>query len=414
MVPWFNGESGIGGLQSDIAESGAFFLNERVCVGCSREFHARVDGVRLQATPMERRAFAFVCIDHSTTSRHRPMRRIPCVCDGVPTADSLLGPVAGPFALSALAKNCPDEPEAAAIAWTMSPVSEFYADRCVLVTGATGFLGKVLVEKLLWSASDIGTIYLIVRPQNGLDSKQRLDKMLQSNLFDRVRSKYPDRFNKLVAIDGNLMEPELALNQPDMHRLCDDVSVVFHCAATVKFDEALRISVEMNVLGTQRLIALCHKMRNLVSVVHASTAYANCDRPRIVESVYPPPVQPSKLIDAMEWMNDDMIKSLTPHLLGRRPNTYTLTKALAEVQLVEDSGHLPVVIVRPSIIGAVWKEPIPGWMDNLNGATGIFAAVGKGVLTNMCGSTSATADIIPVDIVSNLLIVAAWQRAVNK
>lgn len=70
--------------------------------------------------------------------------------------------------------------------------------------------------------------------------------------------------NKLVAIDGNLMEPELALSQPDMHRLCDDVSVVFHCAATVKFDEALRISVEMNVLGTQRLIALCHKMRNLV------------------------------------------------------------------------------------------------------------------------------------------------------
>ena len=77
------------------------------------------------------------------------------------------------------------------------------------------------------------------------------------------------------------------------------------------------------------------------------------------------------------WMNDDMIKSLTPHLLGRRPNTYTLTKALAEVQLVEDSGHLPVVIVRPSIIGAVWKEPIPGWMDNLNGATGIFAAVSR-------------------------------------
>ena len=49
-----------------------------------------------------------------------------------------------------------------------------------------------------------------------------------------------------------------------MHRLCDDVSVVFHCAATVKFDEQLRISVEMNVLGTQRLIALCHKMPKLV------------------------------------------------------------------------------------------------------------------------------------------------------
>jgi fatty acyl-CoA reductase len=64
----------------------------------------------------------------------------------------------------------------------MSPVSEFFADRCVLVTGASGFLGKVLVEKLLWSATDIGTLYLIIRPQNGLDSKQRLDKLLQSNV----------------------------------------------------------------------------------------------------------------------------------------------------------------------------------------------------------------------------------------
>ena len=106
---------------------------------------------------------------------------------------------------------------------------------------------------------------------------------------------------------------------------------------------------------------------------------------------FPPPVQPSKLIDALEsvhsktfihwivfiyrWMNDDMIEALTPHLLGRRPNTYTLTKALAEVQLVEDGAHLPIVIVRPSIIGAVWKEPIPGWTDNFNGPTGIFAAV---------------------------------------
>ncbi len=65
----------------------------------------------------------------------------------------------------------------------MAPsVADFFADRCVLVTGASGFLGKVLVEKLLWSIPNIGTVYLVIRPQNGLDPKQRLDKLLQSNV----------------------------------------------------------------------------------------------------------------------------------------------------------------------------------------------------------------------------------------
>ncbi|KIH42352.1 NAD-binding protein [Ancylostoma duodenale] len=110
-------------------------------------------------------------------------------------------------------------------------------------------------------------------------------------------------------------------------------------------------------------------------------------------------------------MDNDMIALITPKLLGNRPNTYTLTKALAETQLVEDAKQLPVIIIRPSIVGAMWKDPLPGWTDNINGPTGIFAAVGKGVLTNMCGSVHSKADIIPVDIVANMIIVAAAHRA---
>lgn len=43
---------------------------------------------------------------------------------------------------------------------------------------------------------------------------------------------------------------------------------------------------------------------------------------------------------------------------------------------MEDARRLPVIIVRPSIIGAMWRDPLPGWTDNYNGPTGIFAAVG--------------------------------------
>lgn len=132
------------------------------------------------------------------------------------------------------------------------------------------------------------------------------------------------------------------------------------------------------------------------------------------EIIYTPPIQPKQMISAIEWMDDATLKELTPKLLGKRPNTYTLTKALAETQLVDDAKDLPIIIIRPSIIGSIWREPLPGWTDNVNGATGIFAGVGKGVLTNMCGSNKSKADIIPVDIVSNMLIVAAAHRAQTK
>ncbi|KAH7724479.1 male sterility protein [Aphelenchoides avenae] len=294
---------------------------------------------------------------------------------------------------------------------TGSRVADTFADRSIFVTGASGFLGKVLVEKLLYSVPDIKKIYVLIRPLKGHSPRDRLDKLLQVPIFDRIRQRDESAFKKLIPVAGDLMEEELGLSQADTQLLCDDVSIVFHCAATVKFDEALRVSVKMNVVGTRRLIALCHKMPKLISVVHTSTAYANCNLQETEERVYPPPVSPEKLIEATEWMSDEMLDALEPKLLCKRPNTYTFAKALAESQLIEDAKDLPVIIVRPSIIGAMWKEPLPGWTDNFNGPTGLIAAVGKGLLTNMCGSVKSKADIIPVDIVSNALIVAASHRA---
>lgn len=45
------------------------------------------------------------------------------------------------------------------------------------------------------------------------------------------------------------------------------VNVVFHSAATVKFDEKLKLSVTINMLGTQRLIELCKRMDKLEALV---------------------------------------------------------------------------------------------------------------------------------------------------
>lgn len=68
----------------------------------------------------------------------------------------------------------------------------------------------------------------------------------------------------MVPIQGDIMLPGLGVGAQDAATLISRVSVVFHAAATVKFDEALKLSLQMNVLGTKRLVELCHKMERLV------------------------------------------------------------------------------------------------------------------------------------------------------
>lgn len=104
--------------------------------------------------------------------------------------------------------------------------------------------------------------------------------------------------------------------------------------------------------------------------VHVSTAYCNCDRSQVKEVIYPPPIGPDQIVSLVEALDEDLVDSLTPKLVGNRPNTYTFTKALAECWLQDNKGDLPLVIVRPSIVISSMGGPLTGWVDNWNGPTG--------------------------------------------
>nr|CAD7196231.1 unnamed protein product [Timema douglasi] len=295
-----------------------------------------------------------------------------------------------------------------------TPVNQFYQDRAILVTGGTGFMGKVLVEKLLRSCPGIRNIYLLIRPKRGKDVSSRMSDLLQAPLFNNIRKDQPQALNKIIPIPGDIMQPELGISQFDQNILIREVSVVFHSAATVKFDEMLKQSVNINMLGTKRLVQLCHRILGLEALIHVSTAYCNCDRPEVDEVIYSPPYDPEHIIQCMEWMDDDLVNTVTPKLIGNRPNTYTFTKALAESMLMKECGNLPVAIVRPSIVLSSAREPLAGWIDNWNGPSGIIGATSKGIFRTILCDPNKVADLIPVDFVVNLLVCAAWKTATTR
>lgn len=120
----------------------------------------------------------------------------------------------------------------------------------ILITGATGFVGKVLVEKILRDVPEIGKLFLLIRN----NAKERLESdILSSRVFDRLREERSDflqySLSKLVPISGDVLDNGLGLQEKDYRRIVEEVNIVVHCAATVDFKERLDDAVRKNVLG---------------------------------------------------------------------------------------------------------------------------------------------------------------------
>jgi fatty acyl-CoA reductase len=60
----------------------------------------------------------------------------------------------------------------------MMGIKTFYRGQNIFITGGTGFMGKVLIEKLLRSCPDIKNIYVLIRHRKGYDITTRVNDML--------------------------------------------------------------------------------------------------------------------------------------------------------------------------------------------------------------------------------------------
>ncbi|XP_028037923.1 putative fatty acyl-CoA reductase CG5065 [Bombyx mandarina] len=290
-----------------------------------------------------------------------------------------------------------------------SQINEWYKGRKVLITGSSGLMGKVLIEKLLYSVPDIGCVYALVRSKRGKSPESRIEDMWKLPLFTRIREEKPHVMKKLVAVPGDIICDKLGIEQTKLEQIYNEVSVVFHFAASLRLEAPLKEGLEMNTKGTMRVLELSKNIKNLVAFVHLSTAFCYPDYERLAEKVHDPPTDPENVLQAASWLTEQQLNILAPSIYKKHPNSYTYSKRLAEALVKESYPQLPAVVVRPSIVTPAYKEPIAGWVDNLNGPIGLMVGAGKGVIRSMHCYGHYHAEVIPIDIAINAIIVISYK-----
>uniref|UniRef100_A0A0A9YXW9 Fatty acyl-CoA reductase n=1 Tax=Lygus hesperus TaxID=30085 RepID=A0A0A9YXW9_LYGHE len=289
-------------------------------------------------------------------------------------------------------------------------VAEWMEGKDILITGATGFMGKVLVEKLLRCCPNLNRLYLVVRNKRGFDPEERIKEFTRNALFSVLLEKNPNAFDKLTVISGDMSELGCGISEKNLKMLQENISIVFHIAATVRFNHPLSVALKMNTRGTYELIKIAKQMKKLEVFEYVSTTYSNANLDgRIEEKVYPSHLDWKVLLRLVDT-DGDVLDLLLHKLIWTQPNTYTLSKSLAENIIQEASKEIPAVIIRPSVVISSLYEPIPGWTDNLNGFVGVTTGCTKGVIRVFKACPTAALDFVPVDVSINGLVAAAWSK----
>lgn len=343
---------------------------------------------------------------------------------------------------------------------------EALAGRRIAITGATGFLGTALTERVLRCLP--GTeLVVVVRPgRRGAQGRVERD-VLRNNCFDRLRRELGDRFadeaaRRIIPLAGDVTIDGLGMDAAS-REILSSCSTVVHSAATVNFDAPLDAAVEVNLLGPSRVAAVLQQeagARPLPHLVAVSTAYvAGMRRGPAAETLLPDtpfatrapwrdeveaarrarsdaeaasrdPKQLARLRAAAraqlgaagvpllaerteklraDWAEDRMVEmgKARAQALGW-PDAYAYSKALGEWALLEGRGDLPVTLVRPSIIEAALSQPYPGWIRGFRMADPIIISYARGLLREFPGIPEGVIDVIPVDlVVAAILAVAA-------
>jgi thioester reductase-like protein len=223
----------------------------------------------------------------------------------------------------------------------------------VLLTGATGFVGKEILHRFL-------------------DRGRRVFALVRARDDDAAAGRLP-RHARLTPVAGDIEQPRLGLPEPKAARLAEEVTTVLHCAASVSFDLSLEDSRRVNVDGTREVLELAERLPRLDRLSYISTAYVAGE--------------PRRLFREHELD------------VGQRfRNAYERSKFEAEQMVRERAGGLPLQVLRPSIVVG---DSRTGRTSSFNVLYGPLKAIARGAVPAIPARRSSPVDIVPVDYVAD-------------
>jgi long-chain acyl-CoA synthetase len=330
----------------------------------------------------------------------------------------------------------------------------------VMLIGVTGFIGKVWLANTLLDLPDIGRIYLLIRRQKSNPAQKRFQKLIEDSpvfdpLYERHGSKLLQFINdKVQVVEGDVTEPGLGLDPEVAASLRSNLDLIINSSGLTDFNPDLRDALSTNVDAAVHILEFIRQCDH-AGLLHLSTCYvAGARDGRVLETVRPDYTPASvagfdaerewhalhKLVQETEqraegpevtdelrrqamgkehaakdlqgaaldnqvrknrvrWLRNELTEA------GKRrakelgwPNTYTLTKSLAESLLVKTGSGLPIAIVRPAIVESSTAQPFGGWNEGINTSASLSYLLGT-IFRQLPSNERKRLDIIPVDAV---------------
>ncbi|KAH8655011.1 male sterility protein-domain-containing protein [Tricladium varicosporioides] len=198
----------------------------------------------------------------------------------------------------------------------------------IFLTGATGFLGKVVLSELLRQSIDLAIIKIIVliRTKDKKSAKARfLRELYKSPCFSDLSLGWP----KLVqVVEGDVVEERCDIGEEEYEEMCKAITHVIHCAGSNKVSLPMNKSVNINVDGTINVFELARSCPELKQLVVTSSAYASPNKGKpIREEFVPLPLTAKEMMMVVEGgrMGEEKLLMSTGH-----GHSFGLSKCMAE------------------------------------------------------------------------------------
>ena len=303
---------------------------------------------------------------------------------------------------------------------------DLFRSKTMLLMGATGFVGKVLLAMILDRFSERKHLFIQIRPKKNISGSERFrTEVLTSPPLHSVVKRIGVKtiIEQTTIIEGDLSSPMCGLPDKQLFELTDKIDIVINTAGLVEFTPPLNESLVTNVYGAQNLIELV-KLLN-ARLVHISTAYvAGKKSGRISENsnvfgYYPDRIDDNDMQfdvdEEIRWCEEFVNSTSDKEVLRQGgiqradkwgwTNTYTYTKSIGE-QLIARTPDLKFSIVRPAIVESAREFPFPGWNEGMTTSSPLVLMGGEGVKAWPVREDSPL-EIIPVDLIASGILMAA-------